>query len=300
MNDKTILLTIIGIIVFIFIFFGAIGIINAIKTNTKQTTFYDEVISKQIEDVESGKITGKYSSTELNEEYLNFTQEDRNNIDKTIDYIVDLINSHDIEKINSKLTLKYAYNRFREEEFLKEYLDETFGQNNKIVAKDFIVWYGRLTVPLYNSETGEYVESVTCTDYSDTEKLNLYFGKYDYEEKIAFNVRSDPKLVINCVTSYKYYDARSIVFYVYNYKNTKETVDFSGTEVYLNKEKTKKIKIKEGTNTKVEVEPNSYKLFELKFDPSDSDLAIAEMKVTIAGKTYENSRIISYDTDILG
>ncbi|MBR3281305.1 MAG: hypothetical protein IKI57_05670 [Clostridia bacterium] len=294
MSDKTILRIMIGIIAFVVLFFIISSIIKSINKGKNNVVYYDEIVQKKVEAINDGEVSGKYSSTDYTPEYLNLNQEGRNDVDATIDYILGLIQNKDIESLDKMLSSKYRYARFRKEGSLKKYIEEKYGGDKTLIVKDFVVVYGRLTFNIYTSE-GYYVDTIKCDNYRNKDNRNIYFGDYDYEEKIGFAFSSNSKVHISCQTSFKYKDGDSIIFYIYNYESSKATIDFSGTKLYTTNNKDEGFNII--SNPKIEVEPGTYEQFELKFEPVDGRLQRIGMKVSVNGKVVESDSIISYKSD---
>ena len=296
MSDRNILLTLIGIIVIVFIIIGIFGIVNMSKNSPKMQTYYDEVIVPKVDAIEKGEIKGKYSSNEMNSEYINCSQEDRDYIDMMIDNVFEMISRRDSQNLEKHLHYSYKYYRFRKEDSLKKYLDEVFDESIAVKVKDFKLRSNNLFINICEVGSDDIYQTILVRDYKSKESYTIYFGDYGYAQGIAVSFPNDSKVYIDSTRLFFYGDGASLVFYAYNYNKTKVLLDFSGTTLYTKNAKGSKT-CAMISDSKVEIEPDTYEQFEIKFEPLYGTLDKVNAKFSINGKNYESVSSVAYKSD---
>ncbi len=291
MSDKVLFRTIIGIVAFVIILFGVILFVN--KRQPKNETYYDKVISKQIDAVEKGEISGKYSSKNYNGEYLSLTQNNRDSIDRAIDYVFDLINKREVSTIYGLLDRTYKEDRFPLEEHLANYLEENFEREKSYKIDSFDIESESIFVNLVDTSDENNTKHFKIVHYEDLNQINVYFGDMLYTTNIHA-ITSFGNVDISTYKTIVYNDKTSLILILNNNNDEKVTVDFSGTKIYSNDFGVKRtFNVISNSKCSYELEPKTKSIFELYFEKTKGVINGLEYRVSINGTEYSLSKAIA-------
>ena len=148
-TKKLILILVIAIIAIIIVFKLALGSFKKDSIEAGVNGYVDREYQKQVEKVDDGTITGKYETYDKNIEYYNLTQEDRTDVDKCIDKVLEMFNNNSYGEMFSLVTDNYSSALFSTMDEFRDYIDD-IKQNidGQATAKNFSVLGNALSIKI--------------------------------------------------------------------------------------------------------------------------------------------------------
>jgi len=245
MNNKKLIIMFVAVLVIIIVIFNVIlGLVGANKGNksSSKISYTDKQYIKKVEDVKTGKVTGKYEAVDKNKSYYNLAQEDRDLIDQRIDYVLDLINNRKISEMYSLMHYDYKTALFMTEAEFEKYFDKTFEKGAKYYAMDFNSEWNTIYINIYKEGTETKPIVVELKNYTEepydsskfeekgTNFLYLYFGKVKSVEQFR-TVESNATFEFYSDYCIQYDDKFVVVMHIRNKTNKDISLDFDGTTI---------------------------------------------------------------------
>ncbi len=212
------------------------------KTKVKKVNREERELQKKIEQVEKGKITGKYDSTVKNKEYYYLEQTDRDLVDEKIDYVLDLLVSRKTDEMYDLFSNTYKLALFPSVKDLEKYLDEKFPKDLKFVSKGFEIYGDDLYINVYIDGTDSKITTLLLTNYNLSEKekdsrddgfdlqQNLFLTDVSSIDGVRFQFYNN---IVRLDSSYcfGYGDRYSLIVDITNKTDEEITIDFMGTKL---------------------------------------------------------------------
>ena len=239
---------------------------------------------------EANKIESKYKSLNYNEEYILLSRENRATIDKVIDEVLGLIESHNAEEIyKNHLANSYLQSRFPDEEELEKYMNSTFSQDAKFSIKAYEISGNTLLLPIIETKLGTDIElnTLKVVDFL-TPSYALYFDNVQ-EVLTLMNKFRKNEFEININYSINYADYSSIILRITNRTNSVLDLDFDKTYV---EEAYGKVYKKHDLlgEPRISIAPGKTVLYEAKFDRFKVYPDALYFNIKYDNKTIENER----------
>ena len=295
MNDKrliiaiSVLLTILTIV----LLFAINGKRYTYKPSSVTTVgYYDEETVQKIEDIEEGKITGKYESTTFNMTYISLTQEERDNIDRVIDYVCELINDRKIDALYDLIREDYRYAVFRKKEDFEDFINKNYGVET--IASTFDYADGILKIN-FKANDNEKKPIVSVMDFKDgnLENIVLSFNGFVSILDAEFAYIKD-KVDIRCDGILNYSSYSTIMMEIENTSNQDKELDFTGTSLIAKKGRNHLYFTVTPETAVVKVPAKKTIRYEMNVGSISRTPDRVQMKVIINGKEYEDSLIVNY------
>ncbi len=236
MSDKQLkkaLIIVVAIIVLLVVFFGIRAFL--INKKAKEPFAYEIEKRERIKDIQDGKITGKYSSNVLSDEYIFLEQEDRKYVDHIIDMFLDMVNDYSLTGYlwQCYLTEEYKQSMFSSNpDNYYDYLDKNF-PSKKYYCKNYEIDDDVLIMYVLSTEdNNESMKVLKVVDYKDI-FCKLYFGNLKSIKNVRMTANSDD-IYITCSSIMHYGDYSALLLNIENLTDEELTVDFGGS--YIMKE----------------------------------------------------------------
>ena len=239
-DNRVIIGAIVVIFIIIIILFNVVMGLVGSKDTKKKAPVVDKEYKKQVEDVEKGKVTGKYETTNTNESYYRLGQEGRDIVDERLDYIMDLLNSKKYEEIYSLLAINYKNAMFPTLDDLKTYIDKlgddvTFVVNSFEVYDDVLFFdVGKQNVPGKVATFVLYDYEINSGDKFDSDgferRMTLYFSDILSVDKTRFIYYND-LIRIESEYSMEHANSYSLLLNITNKTDKEMKIDFNGTKL---------------------------------------------------------------------